>query len=110
MPRALAKPSPFRAALRPLLLLLVLFYLLFHAISGERGVYAWFKESRKLELLQAERDTVRKERVALEHKTRLLSSSSLDLDLLDEQARRVLGYATSNEVVINFRNGSSAAK
>ena len=38
-----------------------------------------------------------------EHKqnlTRRLSSASLDLDLLDEQARRVLGLGRPDEIII----------
>ncbi len=84
----------------PLFCVLVLFYLAFHSVSGERGVVALFKEDRNLELLKAELEQVRSEREALESKVHRLSSNSLDLDLLDEQARRVLGLAGKNEVVI----------
>lgn len=39
-------------------------------------------------------------REALDKKVKLLSNASLDLDMLDEQARSVLGIAGKNEVVI----------
>ena len=77
----------------------MLFYLGFHAVSGERGFFALFKETRKLATLKEELQQVRAEREALELKTKRLSSSSLDLDLLDERARVVLGMAGKNEVV-----------
>jgi cell division protein FtsB len=83
----------------PLFCSLVLFYLAFHAVSGDRGVVALFKESRKLELLKAELAQVRAERDMLDAKVRRLSNDSLDLDLLDEQVRRVLGLMGKNEVV-----------
>jgi cell division protein FtsB len=83
----------------PLLAVLVLFYLCFHAVSGERGVVALFKESRKLEELKAELAEVVAERETLDAKVHGLSSNSLDLDLLDERARLVLGMAGKNEVV-----------
>ena len=82
-----------------LLLVAIMFYIAFHAVSGERGVFALFKETRKLEDLQAELGQVKAKRQSLEHKAHLLSNNSLDLDLLDEQVRRVLGLANKGEVV-----------
>jgi cell division protein FtsB len=80
-------------------LVLVMFYLGFHAVSGERGVFALFKETRKLEMLQSELAEVKMKHATIEHKVHLLSDGSLDLDLLDEQVRRVLGMASKDEVV-----------
>ncbi len=88
-----------RRVAAPLLGVLVLFYLCFHAISGERGVVALFTENRKLAQLKIELAKVTAERESLDAKVRGLSSNSLDLDLLDEQARLVLGMAGKNEVV-----------
>lgn len=84
---------------KPMLAVLVLFYLGFHAVSGERGVVALFKENRKLAQLKLELADVQQERAALDKKVLGLSSNSLDLDLLDERARLVLGMAGKNEVV-----------
>lgn len=85
---------------RPLLLLLALFYLAFHAVSGERGLYAWFRENKRLELLQAELRETTEKREAYERKIHLLRPESIDLDMLDEQARSVLGFVGPDEVVI----------
>ncbi len=82
-----------------LLLVFIMFYLLFHAVSGERGVLALFTETRKLDEVKAELARVKAQHDTLEHKVHLLSDGSLDLDLLDEQVRRVLGMANKNEVV-----------
>jgi cell division protein FtsB len=89
-----------KRAVGPLICVLVLFYLGFHAVSGERGVFALFKENRRLAMLQSDLSELTAKREALEHKVKLLSSNSLDLDLLDEQARLVLGMAGKNEIVI----------
>lgn len=89
-----------RRAAGPLLCVLILFYLGFHAVSGERGLFALFKENRRLEQLTAELDDSRGKREALEKKIKLMSSSSLDLDMLDERARTVLGLAGKDEVVL----------
>ena len=91
-----------------LLLLSIMFYIGFHAVSGERGVFALFKETRRLEELQAELGRVQAKRQALDHKVHLLGDDSLDLDLLDEQVRRVLGLANKGEVVY-FSEGEDKA-
>jgi cell division protein FtsB len=93
----------------PLFLVLVMFYLAFHAVSGERGAFALFKENRKLTELQTELADIKTQRATLEHKVDLLSDSSLDLDLLDEQVHRVLGMADKSELVY-FMDDDAAAK
>jgi cell division protein FtsB len=95
--------SPFsisRRAAGPLLCVLILFYLGFHAVSGERGVFALFKETRKLEQLTTELDNVKSRRELLESKVKRMSNNSLDLDMLDEQAKSTIGFAGKDEVVI----------
>lgn len=91
--------SPVKRAIMPLFYVFIIFYLCFHAVSGERGALALFKENRKLENLKIELAEVTAERLALDKKVRLLSDNSLDLDLLDEQAKFVLGMAGKNELV-----------
>ena len=89
-----------RRALGPLLCVLILFYLGFHAVSGERGLFALFKETRRLEQLTAELAAIRSNREQMERKIKLMSNTSLDLDMLDERARTVLGLAGKDEVVL----------
>jgi len=84
----------------PFFFIFVLFYLSFHAVSGDRGVYAMFKEKRKIAMLKDEISKLRAEREMLERRTHLLNAKSLDLDMLDEQAHRVLGLAGHDEIMI----------
>lgn len=84
----------------PLLLAVGIFYLSFHALSGERGIYALLKEERKLDVINGELADVTAKRKELEHRVRLLSDGSLDLDLLDQQTRILLNEAGEDEVVI----------
>jgi cell division protein FtsB len=83
-----------------LLATFVLFYLVAHALSGERGLYVLLKEQRRLEVVQAELVDASAKRKSLEHKVQMLSSGSLDLDLLDEQSRRYLSEAGEGEIMI----------
>ena len=100
MPTSETSLSLPRRLIGPFICVLVLFYLGFHAVSGERGLVVLFKETRKLEQLEAKLDAVQSRRAQMEKKIRLMSSRSLDLDMLDEQARQVIGYAGKDEVVL----------
>ena len=79
---------------------LVVVYLVGHALTGERGLFVLMKEQRRLEALNKELEIASADRKALEHKVQMMGSNSLDLDLLDEQARRYLGKADKDEMVI----------
>ena len=92
-----------------LIIVFAIFYLGFHAVSGDRGLYALFRETRKLDALNAQLAEVRGQRLALEHKVKLLSGQSLDLDMLDEQVRRILGM-TSNDEIVYFLDDEQKAK
>lgn len=89
----------FRRYAFPLFFVAAFFYFLFHSFSGDRGLYALVKEQRKLKVVEAELEQVTAKRNELEHRVKLLNPSSLDYDLLDEQARHVLGMAGENEVI-----------
>lgn len=69
-------------------------------IQGESGLFAKLAIETEEKKLSAELALAKSERAALENLTRRLSDNYLDLDLLDERARDVLGYARSDEVVI----------
>lgn len=69
-------------------------------MKGERGVYAYLRETHRHSQLEAEMAQIRAEREAMEVQVAGLRSDSLDLDLLDEQARRMLGLMAPEEKVI----------
>jgi cell division protein FtsB len=75
-------------------------YFSYHMLSGGRGMLAYFKLSSQISSMQAELELVRMERLNLEHSANLLKSESLDLDLLEEQAKKILGYARPQEIVL----------
>lgn len=100
MQLSLTMPTFTTRGLRAMLLLFVIFYLCFHAVSGDRGIIAWFKAKHQLEALEIELAEAKKQREVLSKRVDLLSGSEIDHDMLDEQARRVLGFARHNEVVV----------
>ncbi len=96
--------QPSKANIRSLLLSLacagIICYFGYHMISGGRGILAFFKLSSQISSTQSELELVRMERLDLEHNANLLKSESLDLDLLEEQAKKILGFAKPQEIVI----------
>jgi cell division protein FtsB len=75
-------------------------YLSLAALQGEHGLFSLFRTESEEVRLQEELEALRAERAAIAKKTRRLSSEALDLDLLDEQARRGLGFGRPDEIII----------
>ena len=84
---------------KPTLVVLVLTYLVFHAFSGNNGIYAYLREQHRLSAQEHELKELVQYREKMQKNVQHLSTQSLDLDLLDERARAVLGYAKSGEVI-----------
>ena len=75
-------------------------YFTFAAVQGDYGVFRQVEIAAEKALLVAERDALAAELAEMENRTRRLSDEFLDIDLLDEQARDVLGYVRADEIVI----------
>lgn len=75
-------------------------YLAFHALHGEQGIYALVKELHRKEMLGGQLSRATAERQTLQHRAKLLRDQSIDPDLLDEEARRALGMAGADEVIL----------
>lgn len=78
---------------------LLIFYCVYQAVQGDRGLSSLFYFSKKHNILSEEIEKLRAERLDIENKVNALKSESLDIDLLDEQVRKVLGYAHENETI-----------
>lgn len=103
------KKQPFTPTrmMRPLLWMLVAFYMGYHAFHGERGLYALMRDRHELAQLQAELAETKTEHEKMERRVSHLRSSSLDRDLLDEQMRRMMGVMKKGEVVVLMGGGKS---
>ncbi|MBD1205515.1 MAG: septum formation initiator family protein [Rhodobacteraceae bacterium] len=75
-------------------------YFTFAAVQGDYGVFRQVEIAAEKEGLRAERDRLAAELAEMQNRTTRLSDGYLDIDLLDEQARSVLGYVRADEVVI----------
>jgi cell division protein FtsB len=75
-------------------------YFTFAAVQGDFGVFRQAQIKAEVAALQVEKAALEAELTALSNRTRRLSDTYLDIDLLDEQARDVLGYVRADEIVI----------
>ncbi|WP_380052796.1 septum formation initiator family protein [Falsihalocynthiibacter sp. SS001] len=75
-------------------------YFTFAAVQGDYGVFHRIQIEAEAEILREELAVISAEVREMENKTHRLSDEYLDLDLLDEQSRSVLGLVRSDEIVI----------
>lgn len=93
-----------RAILIPLALYsvsgLAVGYFVHHAQSGQRGLEAKRELQAEKTRIQASLDALREEREDWERRIALVRSDQIDRDLLEEQARVMLGRVHRNDLVI----------
>lgn len=87
-------------ALFATVLIAMMGYLTFAALQGEHGLFRLFQVEAQETRLRFELTQMQAERAVLANKTLGLSEATLDLDLLDGQARKVLGLARADEILI----------
>ncbi len=75
-------------------------YFTFAAVQGDYGLFERVQINAERDLLAAEREALAHRIAVMSNKTLRLSDDYLDLDLLDEQARSILGYVRADEVVL----------
>lgn len=75
-------------------------YFTFAAVQGDYGLFSRAEIEAESAELQAQLAELEAQVTRMENLTRRLSDTYLDLDLLDEQARSVLGLLRSDEIVI----------
>ena len=72
----------------------------FAAVQGDYGMFARVATHAEAEDLRTERDRLALDLETMQNLTHRLSDDYLDLDLLDQQTRDVLGYMRSDEIAI----------
>lgn len=75
-------------------------YFAFAAIQGDYGLFRRVQIDAETTLLRQDLQQITADVAWMENKTHRLSDEYLDLDLLDEQARSVLGLLRADEIVI----------
>jgi cell division protein FtsB len=90
----------FRPYIFSAVLMVLIAYFSFHALTGDRGLLTSDQRDRTLVQRTAELKQIRAQRMDLEVRARLLRDSSLSADLLEERARSLLGFASPGDYVI----------
>ncbi len=75
-------------------------YFTFAAVQGDYGLFRRVEIAAEADALRADLDKLNTEIARMENLTHRLSDDYLDLDLLDQQARSVLGLLRADEIVI----------
>ena len=75
-------------------------YVAFAAVQGEYGLFNRIQIEADAAQLRAERDRLAAELAEIENRTHRLSEAFLDLDLLDQQARDILGLIRPDEILL----------
>lgn len=75
-------------------------YFTFAAVQGDYGLFRRVEIAAEAETLSRDLSRLNFEIAQMENLTHRLSDDFLDLDLLDEQARSVLGVLRADEIVI----------
>lgn len=93
-----------RSALYPLLLYCVSVsiggYFVWHAVNGERGLKAKDEYEQKIVSLSGELESLKVQHALWNKRIALMSGRVIDRDLLDEEARTLLGRASRNDLVV----------
>lgn len=75
-------------------------YFTFASVRGNYGLFQRIQIDAQAAELERERTRLQVQVAKMRNKTHRLSDNFLDLDLLDEQARDVLGLVRSDEMVV----------
>ena len=92
--------SRARHVIGPVLCALLIVYLAYHAVQGERGLIAYYQLYQQVGQAKTFRASLDVNRQRLQTRVNLLLPASLDRDMLDERARFMLGYSHPDEIVI----------
>ena len=94
----------YRAILIPLMLYIIsgaaLSYFVWAAVNGDRGLKAKRAYMVDVANLTKELDDLRATHAAMERRNIQLRPASIDKDLLEEEARLILGRVAKNDVII----------
>lgn len=98
-----------RKLLLPLGAVAVMAYFGYHSFNGDYGIWSRDRMNREAIGLEAELESLKAQRLALQERSRLLRPDSLDPDMIDERARSNLNVLKPDELVIDLAASHSVA-
>jgi cell division protein FtsB len=94
-----------RAAVPPVLFLLLVAYFLWQATQGEHGLREYAQRQQDLIAAQAELGRANAELASWERHVSSLRDDHIDPDALDERARAMLNLSDPNDLTVLYGNG-----
>ena len=85
-----------------LAIIFITFYFALTALYGKYGLFVLFQRQAEKEILFQINSELSNEIQVWENLTKRMSGSYLDLDLLDEQARKILRVARSGDAILFY--------
>ncbi len=90
-----------RSLMASLLLSLVLCYFAYNALTGDQGLAKWTALQKKEKELALVLKGIQSEKAEISSRIQRLSSETLDMDYVEELARKKLAYVREDEVILN---------
>jgi cell division protein FtsB len=97
-----------RHAVAPVLGIGIFGYFAYHAIEGDRGLFAFMRLKEQIAEAEQMQREVAAIRAELDHRVALLRPDHTDPDILDERARLMLNLAQPDEIVIFSKRARQA--
>ena len=89
-----------RFILWPTIWATIILYITFHTIQGERGLIAFMHIHGEVLAAKKTQQILINKKKRLQNQVTLLSLKSLNIDMLEERVRIMLGYSRPNETII----------
>jgi cell division protein FtsB len=100
-----------RAILFPILLYVVsgtiASYFVWTAVNGQRGLKTRLEYREKMAALSSELRDLQSQREGWERRIAMMQSNNIDRDLLDEEARAILGRVSTHDLVVFLPHAAS---
>ncbi|PZQ48046.1 MAG: septum formation initiator family protein [Micavibrio aeruginosavorus] len=100
MKRLIEQRYVFRQNLIIVIGICLSFYFCYHLIAGERSYLRLISLNHQISQTEKQYETRLAQRESLEHKVVMMRPGSVNRDLLEEQARSVLGFHYKDEKVL----------
>jgi cell division protein FtsB len=83
---------------------LLIFYFVFHALTGNRGIFAYFRTLSAIEAQSTALQKLQDQKSLLEERLKSLHPDTFSIDALEEITKRDLGIMDESEKVIYLEN------
>jgi len=85
-------------------------YFIWHAVNGERGLKTKDEYEQRIATLRDQLRGLKDERAVWERKIALMKGAAIDRDLLEDEARSLLGRVDRNDLIVFLPRAGNAAQ